>query len=68
MRLIEENIQTMPMIDDFDDFVVHIVHMTGLKGEHFFTPLRILLTGATDGPKLDNIYPLIKPYLLEIAS
>jgi len=68
MRLIEENIQTMPMIDDFDDFVVHIVHMTGLKGENFFTPLRILLTGTTDGPEIDDIYPLIKPYLLEIAS
>ena len=68
MRLLEENIQTMPMIDDFDDFTVHLVHMTGLKGENLFTPLRILLTGAEAGPELSEIYTLIKPYLLEVAS
>lgn len=68
MRIMAENIQTMPMIDDFDDFSVHIVHMTGLKGENFFTPLRLLLTGAEDGPELSDIYTLIKPYLLEVAS
>jgi glutamyl-tRNA synthetase len=68
MRMIAENIETMPMIDDVDDFNVHIVHMTGLKGENFFTPLRLLLTGAEDGPELSDIYPLIKPYLLEVIS
>jgi len=68
MRVIAENIQTMPMIDDFDDFNVHIVHTSGLKGENFFKPLRLLLTGAEDGPELSEIYPLIKPYLLEVAS
>jgi glutamyl-tRNA synthetase len=68
MRAIAENILEMPMIDDFDDFSVHLVHMTGLKGENFFKPLRLVLTGAEDGPELSEIYPLIKPYLLEIAS
>ena len=68
MRMIAENIETMPMIDDVDDFNVHIVHMTGLKGENFFTPLRLLLTGSEDGPELSDIYPLIKPYLLEVIS
>ena len=68
MHLIAENIQEMPMIDDFDDFAVHLVHMTGLKGENFFKPLRLLLTGAEDGPELFDIYTLIKPDLLEVAS
>ena len=68
MRAIEEIIQSAPMIDDFDDFTAHIVHMTGLKGENLFTPLRLLLTGAEDGPELSEIYPLIKSYLLEVAS
>jgi len=68
MRILAEVIETMPMIDDFDDFNVHLVHMTGLKGENFFTPLRLLLTGAEDGPELSDIYPLIKPYLLEVIS
>jgi glutamyl-tRNA synthetase len=68
MQLMAENIQEMPMIDDFDDFAVHMVHMTGLKGENFFKPLRVLLTGAEEGPELSEIYTLIKPYLLEVAS
>lgn len=68
MRLLAENIETMPMIDEFDDFNVHLVHMTGLKGEKFHTPMRLLLTGSQEGPELDDIYPLIKPYLLEIIS
>ena len=68
MRAIAENILEMPMIDDFDDFNVHLVHMTGLKGENFFKPLRLVLTGTEDGPELSEIYPLIKPYLLEVAS
>jgi glutamyl-tRNA synthetase len=68
MRAMEEIIQTAPMIDDYDDFVVHLVHMTGLKGENLFKPLRLLLTGAEHGPELSEIYSLIKPYLLEVAS
>lgn len=68
MQTMEEIIQGAPMIDDFDDFKAHLVHMSGLKGEHFFKPLRLILTGAEHGPELSEIYPLIKPYLLEIAS
>ena len=68
MQTMEEIIQNAPMIDDFDDFKAHLVHMTGLKGDDFFKPLRLILTGAEYGPELSEIYPLIKPYLLEIAS
>jgi len=41
---------------------------SGFKDENFFHPLRVLLTGAQNGPELSDIYPLIKSYLLEIAS
>ncbi|HEY9189773.1 MAG TPA: glutamate--tRNA ligase [Sulfurovum sp.] len=68
MQTMEEIIQNAPMMDDYDDFTAHLVHMTGLKGESFFKPLRLILTGAEHGPELSEIYPLIKPYLLEIAS
>lgn len=68
MQTMEEIIQGAPMIDDYDDFTAHLVHMTGLKGESFFKPLRLILTGAEHGPELSEIYTLIKPYLLEIAS
>jgi len=68
MRTMEVVIQNAPMIKDFDEFKSYIMKESGLKGENFFTPLRLVLTGAENGPELSEIYPLIKSYLLEVAS
>ena len=68
MQSMEEIIQNAPMIDNFDEFKSHIMKESGFKGKNFFKPLRVLLTGAEHGPELSDIYPLIKPYLLEVAS
>jgi glutamyl-tRNA synthetase len=68
MHTMEDIIQNAPMIDDFNAFKAHIMKESGLEGKHFFTPLRLILTGAEHGPELSKIYPLIKPYLLEVAS
>jgi len=56
------------MIDTFDEFKLYIMKESGLKGKNFLIPLRLLLTGAEHGPELSDVYPLIKPYLLEVAS
>lgn len=68
MQSMEEIIQNAPMIDNFDEFKSHIMKESGFKGKNFFKPLRVLLTGAEHGPELSDIYPLIKAYLLEVAS
>ena len=68
MHTMEDIIQNAPMIDDFNAFKAHIMKESGLEGKNFFTPLRLILTGAEHGPELSEIYPLIKPYLLEVAS
>ncbi len=68
MRKMEMLVQNAPMINDFDAFKSYMMKESGLKGENFLTPLRLLLTGAQHGPELSDIYPLIKPYLLEVAS
>ncbi len=68
MHTMEDIIQNAPMIHDFNEFKAHILKESGLEGENFFTPLRLILTGAEHGPDLAEIYPLIKPYLLEVAS
>lgn len=68
MRTMEEIIQNAPMIDTFDDFKRYMMAQSGFSGKNFFKPLKLLLTGAEHGPELSTIYPLIKPYLLEIAS
>jgi len=68
MRTMETLVQDAPMFPEFNDFKVYVMQESGLKGKNFFKPLRLLLTGAEYGPELEDIYPLIKSYLLEIAS
>jgi glutamyl-tRNA synthetase len=68
MRILTKVIQNAPMINDYDTFKSHIVLKSGLSEENILKPLRILLTGAEDGPELSKIYPLIKSYILEVAS
>jgi glutamyl-tRNA synthetase len=68
MRIMEKLIWELPMIETFDEFKTAIMKESGLKDKNLSKPLRILLTGAESGPELSDIYPLIKPYLLEVAS
>lgn len=68
MRTLETLVQNAPMFKEFDDFKSYIMKESGLEDENFFKPLRLLLTGAEQGPELSDVYPLIKSYLLEIAS
>lgn len=68
MRIMEKLIADAPMIDTFEAFQSYIIKESGLEGESLLKPLRLLLTGAQHGPELSDIYPLIKSYLLEVAS
>lgn len=66
-KLLKESISKAPYIDDFNDFKKYITEQTGLKDKKLFMSLRYALTGATNGPNLSKIYPLIKNYLGEIV-
>jgi glutamyl-tRNA synthetase len=68
MSILEKLIWELPMIDTFEEFKSTLIKESGLTGENFSKPLRVLLTGAQSGPELSDIYPFIKPYLLEVAS
>ena len=68
MTIMAKIIADAPMMNEFDEFKTYIMKESGLKGENFFKPLRNLLTGAGNGPELSEVYPLIKSYLLEVAS
>ena len=68
MKIIQELIQNAPMINTFNEFKSFIAKESKLKEENFLKPLRLLLTGTEYGPELSDIYPLIKSYLLEVAS
>ena len=68
MKIISKIIWDAPAFDEFEDFKKHVMKESGLKGESFFKPLRYLLIGAGSGPEVSDIYPLIKSYILEVAS
>jgi len=68
MKIISKIIWDAPAFDEFEDFKKHVMQQSGLKGESFFKPLRYLLIGAGSGPEVSDIYPLIKSYILEVAS
>ena len=68
MRTLENLIQNAPMFSTFKDFSSYLMQKSGLKDDHFFKPLRLLITAEADGPDLNNLYSYIKSYILEIAS
>jgi len=68
MRVIADLIFDAPAFDEFDTFKTYIMKKSGFEGKKFFKPLRYLLTGAENGPETSDIYPLIKSYILEVAS
>ena len=68
MRLLQEIIAEAPMINDFESFKSYLLQKSGLDEAQLDKPLRLLLTGTPNGPQISEIYPYIKPYLLEVAS
>ncbi|MDF1881403.1 glutamate--tRNA ligase [Sulfurimonas sp. MAG313] len=61
-------IQNAPYFKDFDEFKSYLMKESGLKGEFFINPLRLLLTGASHGPEIVDMYPYLKNYILEIVK
>lgn len=53
-------------LQEFDALKSRLMELSGLKGKAFFKPLRILLTGASHGLELSELYPYIRAYLGDI--
>ena len=67
MRILSERILEAPMFGSFEEFIGYLQQKTGLSGERLTLPLRRLMTGSDTGPALEEIFPLINPYLTEVA-
>ncbi|MEN8146306.1 MAG: glutamate--tRNA ligase [Campylobacterota bacterium] len=57
-----------PYFEEFDDFKAHIMKESGLKEKNFFKPLRLLLTGADNGPEVADLYVYLKDFMGEIVK
>ena len=64
--MLSNAIKDAPYFEDFGQFKSYLMQKTNLKGKNFFMPLRYILTGATSGPNLSDIYPYIKNYIGQI--
>ena len=68
MRTLAKLIKESPTFTTFNELKQYLTKKSGLKEEKLYKPLRYLLTNAGDGPELNEIYPFIKSYILEVAS
>lgn len=68
MRILADLIADAPMINDFNNFKEYLTKESGLKEDRLLKPLKYLLTGEDDNIELSRIYPLVKSYILEVAS
>lgn len=57
-----------PHFDDYESYKTYLIEKSGFSEENLLRPLRILLSGAEDGPQLSDLYKYIKNYLKEIAK
>ncbi len=62
----EANANSKELIDDFNDFKTYLQNTSSLKGKNLLKPLRYILTNATSGPNLSEVFPLIKKHLKDI--
>jgi glutamyl-tRNA synthetase len=67
MHTIAHLIPNAPFFEAFNDFKAYIMGETGLKEKQLSKPLRLILTGTEHGPELDEVYPLIRSYITEVA-
>ncbi|MGB5964129.1 MAG: glutamate--tRNA ligase [Sulfurimonadaceae bacterium] len=67
-EIMRKVIMEAPHFEVFDDFKNHIMKESGLKGKNFFKPLRLLLTGAGNGPEVADLYVYLKDFLGEIVK
>jgi len=67
-EILRKVIQDAPFFEEYAEFKKHVMTQSGLKGKNLFKPLRILLSGAENGPDLADLYTHVKNYLGEIVK
>ena len=66
--LIVSSIKAAPYFEEYDAFKKYIMQVSGVQEKNFTQILRLLLTGAGDGPDIALIYNYLKNYIGEIIK
>jgi glutamyl-tRNA synthetase len=67
MRRLSALILDAPMFGDLGALLHYLLRESGLDRDRLMVPLRRLMTGSDTGPALEEIFPLINPYLTEVV-
>lgn len=62
-KILVATIKSTPYFEEYEDFKNYIMKESGLKGKNFFKILRLLLTGAEQGPDVAEVYKYLKNYI-----
>lgn len=57
-----------PHFDDYESYKTYLETHSGLKEKNLYKPLRILISGAEQGPEMHDIYQYVKNYLKEVVK
>ena len=66
--LLKKCIQQAPYIADLDELKTYVHKETNIDKKKLVVLLRYAFTGETNGPKLSEVYPLIKNYIGELVK
>jgi glutamyl-tRNA synthetase len=67
-QLMTKAIKSAPYFEEYEDFKNYVMKESGLQGEDYLKPIRILLTNSEHGPDVAEIYKYLKNYLGEIIK
>lgn len=66
--LLKEIIKNAPYFEEYALFKEYLIKESGLEGDSYLIPLRLLLTNATEGSDIAEIYQHLKNYIGEIIK
>ena len=66
--LLKEIIKNAPYFEEYAPFKEYLIKESGLEGDSYLIPLRLLLTNATEGSDIAEIYQHLKNYIGEIIK
>jgi glutamyl-tRNA synthetase len=67
-KIIIEIIKNAPYFNEYDDFKSYIMQKSEFEEKMLSKELRYLLTGASDGPDISEIYKYLKNYIGEVIK
>jgi glutamyl-tRNA synthetase len=67
MKIVGEALKEAPFFEKFEELREYIAQKYSLDVERVHMALTLLICGAEEGPQVEKVYEVIKPYIMEVA-